>query len=391
MSSPISRLVLTVIALAGACAAHAAPAASKPSWYSEDTKTKDGFTFYCQGDQSGEAEAMKLAESDCARKMCMLFGVEVKYEQTSTETLTDAKIDSVIKEKCPDVRIVGRTTKKKSVECEEKSCSAFISQFYPIDEYLKEKKRLDNPPIAPALEKTIVIREGNESFKDPKDCRKTLSEFNRKTGVTKEARAQRVTLLKKAKTDCAKLDYRNSNLQSELNGYLYGNITKRGPSFAQMTMQAMPTLESLEARIDYLRSFDEGIDVDKALARAKKLVSDSYSSLFYKDGGLEAYMAEQKSCKAHSKVIRAWPKAFSDDITVCVKDAKSEDCKTTSILFLRAAYAGCVCNLGDPSRAQSCTANLMTLMNTDCPTEMTESCFRSMSEQITESMKENLH
>ncbi|MGZ3690761.1 MAG: hypothetical protein ACXVAX_04620 [Pseudobdellovibrio sp.] len=390
-------------------------ALEKPSWFETDNKTKAGFNFFCEGTiedkpDKGEKAALALAESDCARKMCMLFGVEVDYKQTTKETLKDAGIETVIQESCPKVRIVGRTTKKKNIECEDGNCHAYISQFYPVEEYESEKKRLNNPPIAKDLEKTIIIREGNETFKDPKACRALMKDYSKLLGVTQDQIDQRKKILTQAKTDCAGLDYRNTELQSELMGYLVANFTKRSTSFALAANEGIMTQPNFLAKLDFLNQLENENNNDK-LAEAKSILRYSYDALFYRDfaydssggGGFKLpggqivkthpYLAELKTCDVHADVIKKWPKNFTDDVSICLKrnGADGEDCQTTSLVMLRGAYAGCVCNLGDPGRASLCARELLTHMNTECPGEMTEKCFQDMSKKITEMMNSKIH
>ncbi len=388
-------------------------AGEKPSWFEGDNKNSKGFNFFCEAsvdDKSdkGERTALSAAEAECSRKMCMLFGVEVDYQQTSRENLKEAGIDSVIKESCPKVRIVGRVTRKKSVSCEDGICLAYVSQFYPISEYESEKKRLNNPAIVKELEKTIIIREGNETFKDPKVCRKVMKDFSEAHGVTKQQTDIRRKLLTQAKSDCAGLDYRNSDLQSELTGYIFANVTKRSVSFAQMANQGLMTQPNFLAKLDYLLQL-ESQDNEVSAAEAKKILRYNYDGLFYREfpmigsegykmpGGQivknHPYLEELKTCDIHAEVVKKWPKNFTDDVTICMKRSggDGEDCQSTSVIMLRASYAGCVCNLGDPARASICTGQLLSHMNADCPQQMTEQCFRSMSKRITEFMKAKMH
>lgn len=389
-------------------------ASDKPSWFGPDTRDKQGFTFYCEssaaeegGTKGAEKAALALAEAECSRKMCMLFGVEVDYQQTSRETLKDAGVDSVIKESCPKVRIVGRTTKKKNLECDDGNCTAFISQFYPLSEYQSEKKRLDNPPIAKEFEKTIIVREGNETFRDPKECRKALAKYAKATGVVKERRDARIESLAKAAKDCKGIDYRNSELQNELMGLLFANITKRPVSFAQLANQTLMAQPTLTAKIDALAELEKGGGAKGAEA-AKRVLRAYYDALYYREFPMEGarfklpggrlvdvhpYLEEMKTCDGHTAVARKWPKGFTDDITVCLKkeSGDGEDCQTTSMIMVRAAFAGCVCNLGNKERAGSCTQTLLTHLNEECPSDLNEACFKEMSKTIAEEMKIHIH
>jgi hypothetical protein len=354
-----------------------------PSWFSSDTKTPEGWIFYCKGDAKDEKESLSIAQSECARKMCMLFGVEVKYQQVSEESLQDAQSKSTVIESCPLVRIVGRTDKKKSVDCEDGLCVAFISQFYPMAEYEKEKKRLDNPPISPTLAKTIIIRENNETFLDPKDCRQDLKSFKKEIGVTLESQKARVAILSKAQISCKGLDYRNVDLQSELNGYIYSHLTARGATHANMLLPLMTETPGLLPKVDLLLKF-ESFDKEKALKDAQKLLAQSFEYLFFVENKSSSYLNELKTCDIQAKIVKSWPAQLTDDVSVCLDP---QHCQTTSILMLRSTYAACLCRNGAPQNVNPCIEVLSTHMNNECPLEMNQDCFKSMSTLIAEKMK----
>jgi hypothetical protein len=354
-----------------------------PGWFQEDTKSPDGWTFYCKSNAKNEGEALSMARAECSRKMCMLFGVEVKVEQKSVETLKDAESKTTIIESCPNVRIVGKTEKKKLVDCSDDSCDSFVSQFYSMKEYELEKKRLDNPPISPALEKTIIVREGNDTFKDPKKCRELLSSLK-----TTDDRKKRVTLLGESEKECLGLDYRNVDLQTELNQHLFQFVQGRGVYYAGAVMQQLSTRNTLIDRIAFVKEI-ESHDTEKSLAKAQEVILSNYDSLFFRMDHGPFYLTEVKECSAHSKIIRAWPRAFFDTVSVCSpnKVTKGKDCQSTSITMLRAAYAGCICRNQAPEVESPCTMLLITHMNEKCPLEMNEDCFRSMSSVVAEKMK----
>jgi hypothetical protein len=354
-----------------------------PGWFSSDTKTPEGWIFYCKGDAKDEKEALGIAQSDCSRKMCMLFGVEVKVQQISEETLQNASSKSTVIESCPLVRIVGRLDKKKSVDCEDGICQAFISQFYSMSEYEKEKKRLDNPPISPALANTIIIRENNETFLDPRDCRLNLREFKKEIGVSPESQKQRVEILTKAIKSCKGLDYRNVDLQTELNGFIYAHLSSRGVNHANMLMPLMTESPTLLAKLETLLKF-ESFDKEKSIKIAQTLLATHYDALFYVEKKSSSYLNELKSCDIQSKIVRSWPAKLTDNVTVCYEP---NVCQTTSLLMLRSSYASCLCRNGSPENINPCFEVVLGHMNNECPLEMTESCFQSMSKEIAEKMK----
>ncbi len=354
-----------------------------PAWFETDTKTKDGWIFYCKGDAQDEKEALNLAQSDCSRKMCMLFGVEVKYEQSSEETLTDVKSKTTVIESCPLVRIVGRVHKKKSVDCEDQKCEAYVSQFYPMSEYEAEKKRLDNPPISPALASTIIIRENNETFLDPKNCRIGLTEFSQETGVRPEDRKKRVQILNKALQDCKGLDYRNVDLQNELTGLLFKNLSSRGAAHSQALINKLNANPSLMEKITTLSQF-ENVDTTESVKVAQRLIATYFKRLYPVDNEELLYVEELKTCDAHSKIVRGWPENLTSEVTVC---HTLNQCQTTSLLMVRSTYIGCLCNKGSPQNTSGCFQVLYNHMNNECPLKMTDECFKKMSTQIAEKMK----
>lgn len=364
-------------------AASISGAIAAPDWFESDTKTKGGWIFYCKGDAKDENEALNLAQSDCSRKMCMLFGVEVKYQQVSEETLTDVKSKTTVIESCPLVKIVGRVNKKKSVDCEDDKCEAFISQFYPMNEYEAEKKRLNNPPISPTLASTIIIRENNETFLDPKNCRKDLNDFSQETGIRPEDRKKRVEILNKAINDCKGLDYRNVDLQNELSLLIHKNLSSRGAAHAQALMNTLNASPTLIDRITVLLKF-ESVDTTNATKEAQRLIATHFKQLYAVDNEEVHYINELKTCNSLSKVVRAWPENLTSDITVC---HTMNQCQTTSILMVRSSYIGCLCNVGSPQNVSGCFQVLYNHMNNECPLKMDDACFKKMSIQIAEKMK----
>jgi hypothetical protein len=360
-----------------------ASAQEKPAWFDRDTKSKDGWTFFCRADGANEKEALANAQAECSRKMCLLFGVEVEYTQTSSETLKDASTESKIIERCPNVRIVGRADKKKSIECEDAKCAAFLSQSYPMRSYLEEKARLNNPPISSQL----IIREGNDTFKDPKACREVLSAFRNESGVGEKHRLARVQYLKKAAADCKEIDYRNVDLQNELSGYLFSNFASRGTMYGSVMTPLISERSKITDRIATLLEIEQ-IDQSQAPSKIKKLISENYDHLYFRTDHYSYYTDELKTCSTLSKITRAWPKAYLDPVTVCVQDEGPSDkeCKDASYLMVRAQYIGCVCNLGAPRQSQRCFEVLNQHFNDTCPLEMTESCFRKASKQVSEEM-----
>jgi hypothetical protein len=383
------KFISALAILAGSLTARA----DKPAWFEQDTKAPQGWTFYCQSEATSEKEALALARAECSRKMCMLFGVEVKYTQTSKETLKDAAVESTVIESCPDVRIVGRIDKKKSIECEEKNCTAYVSQTYPMSEYMLEKKRLNNPPISAVLEKTIIVREGNETFKDPKNCRTELKKFQALSGVGEKNRLARKNLLEAAKKECEGLDYRNSELQSELVTLLFSAINLRGSAYASVVNVMLAEKPKLNDKITFLLSL-ESIDQSQSVKKVQKLGGESYDSLYFRPNHYSFYTDEIKSCKKAGQLMRAWPKAFFESVTICGSNdegSKAKDCQDTSYMMIRAQYVGCICNNGAPQQVSRCFEVLSQHINATCPMQMTEDCFRSMSKEIAEKMKLNIN
>ncbi len=122
-----------------------------PTWFKDSYINDQELGFYCQGTASNEEDALKTARASCAKNFCQLFGVEVKSSLVVEETLTTTSYIQTVIEQCPDVRLIGKKEQRKSVECYQNSCSAFIHQIYPQEEFQKEQKRLNSPGIHPDL------------------------------------------------------------------------------------------------------------------------------------------------------------------------------------------------------------------------------------------------
>lgn len=378
----------------------------KPKWFGQDYKSPQSWGFFCQGEGDTEDKALGSARAQCAAKMCQLFGVEVDYKSTSKETLKDTSLDSVIVERCPKVRVVGRVEKKKNVSCEESKCLAFVEQFYPKTEYDKEFKRLNEPAISKTLERTIIVREGNDTFKDPKACKVVLQEYFEIRGERSVDKSRRIGSLKKAVSECVSLDYRDANLQTELNGYLSRSLMSRTQAAALDLGKALLANNSIEKRLEAFLAFESrSLEAEKNTPKLRALIEKLYDRLYYRDSYLadkgrwslsdhsmstvNPYIEELKTCKAQGVLLRNWPGAFSDSLTVCIKRPVNpgEDCSTVTKTMVRFGFIGCVCNLGMASASGQCVQVLAQYLDEICPGQVTAECFKSFGRYSAERLK----
>ncbi len=396
----LSQRTLFIILFLGLSAS-----ADKPSWFDKDSKSSEGWSFYCTSDGKSETESEQSARSQCSQKICMLFGVEVTAETKSTETLKDSNVTNTVIEKCPNVKVVGRVEKKKSTECSDGVCQTHVFQFYPKHEYDKEFKRLNQPAIVKEFEKTIVIREGNQTFKDPTKCKAVLKEYASVRGELESAAKNRIEFLTTAQTECAGLDYRNIPLRTELMGYLTSVYAFRSAMMSTIMGQSLMKGGELATLInDYLDLEKRNQQGKKKKSAAEALIKKNYDWLYYRDNYQSEsneygwklqtgeivkespVVVETKTCAKHAKVLLEWPENVFDDINVCVpKPSNGEDCQQVSVLLLKYSYIGCVCTAGSKDQA-GCTKSLIQFLNDECPQFVTKACFQKLSKFAAETM-----
>ena len=382
--------------------------AEKPSWFDKDAKASDGWSFYCTSDGKSETESEQAARSQCSQKICMLFGVEVTAETKSTETLKDSNVTNTVIEKCPNVKVVGRIEKKKSTDCSDGVCQTHVLHFYPKNEYDKEFKRLNQPSIVKEFEKTIVIREGNQTFKDPGKCKTDLKEYSSIRGELESAGKNRIEFLTAAQTDCAELDYRNIPLRTELNGYLTSTFTFRSAMISTIMGQSLIKGGELTTLINDFLDIEKRNQLGKKKkSAAEALIKKNYDWLYYRDNYQSEstvygwklqtgeivkespVVSESKTCTKHAKVLLEWPDNVFDDINVCVpKPSTGEDCQQVSELLLKYSYISCVCTSGSKDQA-GCTKSLIQFLNDECPQFVTKICFQKLTKFAAEAMNLN--
>lgn len=374
---------------------------SKPTWFTQDYRSPTEWGFFCSGTAKTEEDALKLASAQCANKICQLFGVEVEAQTQATESLKDISVNSTVIEKCPKVRVVGRVQKKKLVSCEDEACTAYVLHIYPKKEYDKEYKRLNEPKISQVLEKTIIVREGKETFRDPGKCRAELKAYGAIRGERSEDSANRILRLEAASKECRQLDYRDFNLQSELRGYLVQSMSSRSISGAMSLNRVLQENTTVETQILAFLEYEKTLHQSEGrAAEFEKLLAQNYDSLFARDNysseeqawilvdgtkeKVNPYLSELKTCQKISRLMSIWPATFTKDMTACVRRVNSpgKDCRTTNILMLRAQLVGCICNVGAPAVAQDCSRVLLQALQENCPREVSSPCLKASLDHV---------
>jgi len=405
MSKYLSFFLLLVVA-----AATDAFATEKPKWWSPDYKSKTHWGFFCEASSTNETEALALARANCAVKMCQLFGVEIDSQNSVKETLKDVNVESTVVERCPKVRVVGRSEKRKSVNCdEEDSCLAFVEQLYPIEEYEKEHKRLNSPKIVKEFERTIVIRENDQVFKDPKECKIELQKFSMIRGERVSEATLRIAALEEAQKKCISLDYRDVPLQNELHSYISKSVQTRDISAATMIAKVMMNEASIEKKLLALLSFEKDrLAAEPKIQPLKNWIAKNFDYLTFRysyipesqeyalSNGVKSktnpYLDELANCQKQRELLLKWPKGLASDLPVCVAKLNAKDgndCYNFSILMLRASYVSCVCRAGKAENVQACSQVLSQFLDDSCPSEVNDSCMKGFIQYSTERLKLN--
>ena len=170
----------------------ALPAAARPGWSGNpDTSTDQGHTFVCEGQAKNEEDALAAAHGICNDKICKLCGVEVTSIVETKETLTGVDFQRKVVEQCHRVRRAETQVKRKSTDCEDASCTAWIEVWYPA-----------------AIQKEECASYTKEDFSDPAACEQDIEAFRRIEGRTAESFRRRAAALDAALLHCAKIDVR---------------------------------------------------------------------------------------------------------------------------------------------------------------------------------------
>lgn len=379
-----------------------ARADSRPGWFAVDYRSAKEWGFYCESEGKTEDEALSMARSQCASKICMLFGVEVSSETKTHESLKEANVSATVIERCPNVRVVGRVEKKKLVSCEDGSCGAYIFQLYPKTEYDKEHKRLNAPKIVKTFEKTIIIREGNETFKDPAPCKKEILAYSKTRGESQKTNAERIMILSRADEVCRGLDYRDLPLQSQFSVWMTDSLYSRSTSNISALSYILGHNTKLEDRIAAVLEYEKKLAQGGTHApKIKEYIQAHFDQLFayshvnskgqfiLSTGGTSPtvpYFDERKTCKTWSELALLWSPSVSEDIRVCAtykaspEEVKTgqrpvEECDSLNLPMVKAFLASCLCLRDAPkARLNSCASKAGMSLHNDCQGAVTQSC-----------------
>lgn len=362
----------------------------RPSWFEQDSKTKEGWNFYCSSTGKTEDEAYKSAKAQCSQKICFLFGVEVSSEVKTEETLKDSSVKNSIIEKCPNVRVVGRIEKRKSVECSDKECVSSVYHFYPISEFNTEFSRLNKPSMVKEFEKTIIIRENGKEFLDPKKCKIDLKSYSEVRSENEVSIQNRINFLDKALVDCKDLDYRDVNLKTELNSYIGSSIqTRKGPTLARAFSALIMKGNPIDQLLVNLKKLEENHRIgSKNKVVAEKLIKNNFDWLYYAKAN--KFVEESKTCQHHMNVLKNWPIYYYGEILTCYlpdSDAK-EFCQTSDLTSIRFSYFNCICRLGSKD-VTACMQSLEQLVQDQCPLFFDNECINFVKKFSAETMKLN--
>lgn len=170
----------------------ALPGLGKPGWSGNpDTATEQGHTFICEGQGKTEEDALGAAHGICNDKICKVCGVEVTSTVETKETLTGVDFQRKVVERCRRVRKQDAQVKRKSTDCDEGTCSAWLEIWYPKE-----------------LEKQECASYTKEDFADPAACEKDLDGFRNVEGRDAASFRARTGFLDAALIHCAQIDVR---------------------------------------------------------------------------------------------------------------------------------------------------------------------------------------
>jgi hypothetical protein len=381
-------------------ASASAAADDHPGWFAQDYRSPSEWGFYCEGSGKSETEALQSARANCSQKICLLFGVEVDAKTVSSESLKDASVTSTVVERCPSVRVVGRTEKHKSVDCDGGACAGYVYQVYPKTEYDAEYKRLNQPAISKVFEKTIIIREGDETFRDPKACRTLIDSYSNITGDSEKSSNQRVGLLTQATNECKGLDYRDTRLASELTQKIWKPLASRDISTSVTLSRDLANVSTIEDRVRLLLEFERNkLGSGAKLQELRGLVGqyfDSFSTHIEYDSKAKGfrladgstatqspYITETHTCMASTRLVENWPANVTGDVTVC-STRDSSNCVKLNSVMLRAQWSACVCRSQAAGRESDCTREFMSALQDACPGTIDRACMKNTDPRMAE-------
>ncbi len=163
-----------------------------PNWAGKsDSSSSDGHSFICEGEGKTEEDALAAAQGICNDKICKVCGVEVESVTTTSETLKGIDLQRRVVERCRRVRKSETQLKRKSADCEDDKCSAWIEVFY---------SNADERNECPAYTQ--------ESFADPALCEQDIDGFRNVQGCTADSFRERTHDLDQALIHCEKIDVR---------------------------------------------------------------------------------------------------------------------------------------------------------------------------------------
>jgi hypothetical protein len=247
-----------------------------PDWAKDgDRQTDTEFQFVCYGLAPDERTARIAAQSQCSVKFCKLFGVQITAETTVVEDLEGMSAKSEVKERCPDVRVVGRETRYQSGECGPKGCVFWIRQAYPASSYEEEKKRLAEPTI---VRQEVVIQEGDKVYKDPALCERELRAYGQDEEVSVASLERRLAHLKRARKACEGVDSRDSGLFSLMTDLLQAPLSSFVSRRASVIESSMYDL-FLYGSSSWFRQLTTARFFDQRLVMVIRLLSDAIPPL----------------------------------------------------------------------------------------------------------------
>ena len=239
------------------------------------------------------------------------------------------------------------------------------------------------------LEKTIIVIEGGKTFKDPKDCKRHLSDYASQRGELDETSARRVDILARAEKSCAQLDPRDVPLQTELLQKLWMAAQARKSTIAVYLSQRLSKESTVEGRLAALRLAEQAKLGSQGQAEGlRRLMLEHFDALSRPFGDLSQTQGRQAG--ALTMLVTRWPSSLAQELKVCAMrrestadDHDSEVCFSLSHLSLRAQWATALCCLQVP-KEQSCTMELMKAAEEACPDRVDRACFQRASALVKE-------
>ena len=156
-----------------------------------DLATDAGHSFVCEGEGKTEEDAIATAQAICNDKICKVCGVEVESTTTTNESLKGIDLQRKVIERCRRVRKTETQVKRKSADCEDSGCSAWLEIFYSAE---------DEKAECPSYTK--------EDFTDPAACEQDIDAFRNVKDRSADSFRERTRDLDAALIHCAKIDVR---------------------------------------------------------------------------------------------------------------------------------------------------------------------------------------